>query len=476
MWSNKAKIALGLTSDPNPNVTPCSMLIDALQCSGTGHTHQHRTQQSACKPTKTRNSVNCRPQLRLRGHREILANRNQLDTNTSSNMAAPSRLAALPGYDTAPDVYETPELTDDTSTTHQTAPSEPDDSTTSTSATTDSENDSESESGVVSRRRLKPSHARERFTREGKGVEIKSGRFGDRVGGLGGRGYRVSQVSRREEDESLGERIARLKREVEECRVLSEGENGGGVVGEGDMEGLRRVLEGLQTNNRRDSRTRDNENETGKSDEEVGKGVAEFDARLSMLEKSLGLASLDGGTPETPLLPSLALLDHQFGALMNASSLASLEAASGRIRKLKEEAEQLSLPSTEPAAQPQQNGTTTPNSELAQQGGMSPVDVEKLRALHNLLPTLQSLSPTVPALLDRLRSLHTLHAGAANAASELEDLERSQDDLEKELKEWRQGLEKVEKAVREADEANGRNGKVVQGWVKEVEGRMSKLG
>jgi len=390
-------------------------------------------------------------------------------------MAAPSRLAALPGYDTAPDVYETPELTDDTSTTHHTAPSEVDDSTTSTSVTTDSENDSDSETGVVSRRRLKPGHARERFTREGKGVEIKSGRFGDRVGGLAGRGYRVSQVTRREEEESLAERVARLKREVEECRVLAEGANGDAAVGEGDMEGLRRVLDGLHTSKSRDSKTRDNEIQSGKTEEETSQGVAEFDARLSVLEKSLGLASLDGGAPETPLLPSLALLDRQFGALMNASSLASLEAASARIRKLKEEAEQLSLPSIDSAAQPQTNGTTTPTSETIQHG-MSPVDVEKLRTLHNLLPTLQSLSPTVPALLDRLRSLHTLHAGAANAASELEELERSQDDLEKELKVWRQGLEKVEKAVREADEANGRNGKVVQGWVKEVEGRISKLG
>ena len=389
-------------------------------------------------------------------------------------MAAPSRLAALPGYDTAPDVYETPELTDDTSTTHHTAPSEVDD-TTSTSATTDSENDSDSESGVVSRRRLKPSHARERFTREGKGVEIKDGRFGDRVGGLGGRGYKVSQVSRRENNESLGERVARLKREVEECRVLAEGANGDGAVGEGDMEGLRRVLEGLQTSKGRDVRTRDGDIESDKVNEETSKGVAEFDARLSVLEKSLGLASLDGGAPEAPLLPSLALLDRQFGALMNASSLASLEAASARIRKLKEEAEQLSLPS-ESTTQPQSSGTTTPTSETTAQHGMSPVDIEKLRALHNLLPTLQSLSPTVPALLDRLRSLHTLHAGAANAASELEDVEKSQADLDKEMKEWRQGLEKVEKAIREADEANGRNGKVVQGWVKDVEARMSKLG
>lgn len=389
-------------------------------------------------------------------------------------MAAPSRFAALPGYDTAPDVYETPELTDDTSTTHHTAPSEVDD-TTSTSATTDSENDSESESGVVSRRRLRPGHARARFTREGTGVEIKDGRFGDRVGGLGGRGYRVSQVSRREDNETFGERVARLKREVEECRVLAEGANGDGAVGEGDMEGLRRVLEGLQTSKRRDTRTRDMENESDKANEETSKGVADFDARLSVLEKSLGLASLDGGAPETPLLPSLALLDRQFGALMNASSLASLEAASARIRKLKEDAEQLSQSSSDPTAQPQSSGTTTPTSEMAQHG-MSPVDVEKLRALHNLLPTLQSLSPTVPALLDRLRSLHTLHAGAANAAGELEDVEKSQADFDKELKEWRQGLEKVENAIREADEANGRNGKFVQGWVKEVEARMSKLG
>ena len=406
-------------------------------------------------------------------------------------MAASNRLAALPGYDTAPDVYETPELTDDTSTTQRPSEEEPeeeeeDDSTSATSATTDSEDNSESESGVVSRRRLKPSHARERFTREGKGVEVKGGRFGDRVGGLGGRGYRVGAVSRRNEEEGLAERVARLRREVEECRVLAEREGGGEVaVGEGEMEGLKRVLEGLETGKGREIRVQENGLESDKASEDPSKGVAEFDARLSMLEKSLGLSSLDGGAPGAPLLPSLALLDRQFGALMTASSIASLEAASGRIKKLKEEAEQLCSATTttittttsDSPANPQQNGTgtSTPNSESSQPG-LSASDVEKLRSLHNLLPTLQSLSPTVPALLDRLRSLHTLHAGAANAASELEDLERRQDDFEKELTEWREGLERVENAVREADEANGKNGKVVRRWVEDIEGRMGQLG
>jgi nuclear migration protein JNM1 len=398
-------------------------------------------------------------------------------------MAAPGRLAALPGYDTAPDVYETPDLTDDTSTTQRPTSSEDaeeEEGSDSTSASnTDSEDNSsnsESESGVVSRRRLKPSHARERFTREGKGVEVKGGRFGDRVGGLGGRGYRVGAVSRREGVEGLGERVARLRREVEECRVLAEREGKGeGVIGEGEMEGLKRVLEGLETGKERRV-LQENGVESYKVGEETSKGVAEFDARLSVLEKSLGLSSLDAGAPEAPLLPSLALLDRQFGALMTASSITSLEAASGRIKKLKEEADQLSAATTDsPVKSPQQNGTSTPDSEHAQ-SGLAASDVEKLRSLHTLLPTLQHLSPTVPALLDRLRSLHTLHVGAANAASELEDLERRQDDFEKELTEWREGLDRVEKAVREADDTNGRNGKVVRGWVEGIEGKMSALG
>jgi nuclear migration protein JNM1 len=394
-------------------------------------------------------------------------------------MAAPSRLAALPGYDTAPDVYETPDLTDDASTTQRPTSSEEaeaEEISDSTSATSDSaSNNSESESGVVSRRRLKPSHARERFTREGKGVEVKGGRFGDRVGGLGGRGYRVGAVSRRhgEDQEGLAERVARLRREVEECRVLAEREGASEGVGEGEMEGLKRVLEGLEMGK---GRVQENGVESYTASEETGKGVAEFDARLTMLEKSLGLSSLDGGAPEAPLLPSLALLDRQFGALMTASSITSLEAASGRIKKLKEEADQLSSATTDsPAKSPQQNGTSTPDSDHSQ-SGLSASDVEKLRSLHNLLPTLQSLSPTVPALLDRLRSLHTLHVGAANAAGELEDLERRQDDFEKELTEWREGLDRVEKAVKEADDTNGRNGKVVREWVDDIEGRMSKLG
>jgi nuclear migration protein JNM1 len=48
--------------------------------------------------------------------------------------------------------------------------------------------------------------------------------------------------------------------------------------------------------------------------------------------------------------------------------------------------------------------------------------------------------------------------------------------MESELKAWREGLEKVEQAVGEASEANGRNGKVVEAWVRELEGRMKKLG
>lgn len=299
-----------------------------------------------------------------------------------------------------------------------------------------------------------------------EGTGVKAGDFSDRVGGYR-KGYRVT--GRREgEDEGLEARIARLRREVEECRIAAgrseeSGKSEGG--GEGEMEGLRRVLDGLDT-----SRTRSlgRRTELAREEEEVhdeggtlGK-VAGFDARLAALERTLGA---DATATTAPVVPSLQVLDEQLSALMTANSLASLEAASARVRKLREEAEHASHLT---------NGAGTPTSESAQDV-LPPEDLEKLKSLHALLPTLQSLSPTVPALLDRLRSLRTLHGGAANAASELEDLERRQEEFDTEMKVWREGLERVEGAVREADEANGRNGKVVQQWVKGVEGRVEKL-
>jgi nuclear migration protein JNM1 len=159
----------------------------------------------------------------------------------------------------------------------------------------------------------------------------------------------------------------------------------------------------------------------------------------------------------------LTLLDQQLATLSSATSLANLEAASTRIQRLRSEADKaLSSPVTQ--------------NEDDEEAVLSPSDLTQLQQLYQLLPTLHSLSPTVPALLDRLRSLRTLHSTASTAASSLEAVEKRQSEMDAELKAWREGLEKLEETVREAGESNGRNGKVVEGWVRELEGRMKAVG
>lgn len=406
----------------------------------------------------------------------------------------PSRLANLPGYDTAaPDIYETlssptTTLTTAASPTPASEPSETSDEEGSSNAGNDSGD--EEGVGILSRRRLYPERARRRFGDESRGLGAKNVDLSDRVDGKR-RGYRVRRRSLDVGVEGLNARIARLRREVEEVRVAAarereEDAEGGAEEdeGEGERKGkedqaeeLGRLLAGVEVaapvaGSRKRAGTpgawpeRDGD---GEGEEQVLSKVADFDSRLSALEQALGVQSLfdtsNANAVSTPVLPTLTLLDQQLAALSSATSLTNLETASARISKLRSQAEtSLSRPTS----------SSGPGEQDLQ--GLSPDDLAKLQTLHTLLPTLQSLSPTAPALLTRLHSLRTLHTSASTASTELDEVERRQTEMESELKAWREGLEKVEEAVTEASEANGRNGKVVEGWVREFEGRMKKLG
>ncbi|KAK5172360.1 uncharacterized protein LTR77_003999 [Saxophila tyrrhenica] len=394
----------------------------------------------------------------------------------------PSRLAALPGYDTAPDIYETADTTDTTTSTQRSPSASPEPSELSDTSheLSDSASDAESGAGgVVSRRRFNIGRARRRFDGEGKGVRVKGVDLSDRVDAGGRRGYGLRYRSREgREDEGLGERVARLRREVEECRVLAEREGEGGE-GVGGLEDLLRglVVDGTDRRKRGGKEVRDQgkeEEDPDLTEEQMVGKVADFDTRLASLETALGLSALDSATQTDataamPLLPSLTVLDQQLAALSSASSVANIEAASARIQKLRAEAD---------AALTRSATTANDEDEESDQEitAISSADLQQLSQLYTLLPTLQSLSPTVPALLSRLRSLRTLHTSASSAAQVLEDVERSQGEMERELKQWREGLGKVEQAVSQAQEANGRNGKVVEGWVRGLEGRVSSLG
>lgn len=402
-------------------------------------------------------------------------------------MAEINRFANLPGYDDQQEIYETPELTDDTSTT--TAQRSP--SPTTSSATSENDDD---ESFGVSRRRLYPERARSRFDRTDKRVETKGVDLSDRVDGRRrGYGIRKGRGVREEEDEGLETKIARLKREIEECRVLAkengQAENGAEEkVDEDEINSLSKVLADVEvaedSKKRRAQKptehapqTEDTDVEQDLTDDQVLQRVAVFDTRLASLETALGIHSFDAnlGDPEssvaaTPLLPTLSLLDQQLSALTSATSLTNLEAVGGRVRKLNEE-----LASAQSQGAPQQKETEDEEGSSTT-AVLSPHDYKQLQSLYPLLPTLQNLSPTIAPLLARLRSLRQLHSNAATAAEDLDALETRQGELEQELKTWRQGLEKVEQVVGKADEANGRNGRVVEGWVKELEGRIRSLG
>lgn len=387
-----------------------------------------------------------------------------------------SRLASLPGYDTAPDIYETPpSAADPTSarTTSTRSPSPSQDSDTSTQASVASDGvDSESDStgggpSVLSRRRISARRARRRFEGEGRGVQTRGVDLSDRVDGRR-KGYGLRYEGLRE-DEGLEERVARLRREVEECRVLSEGRGG---VGE-EVEGLGAILRGLEMGGGKGAQGLRVEEEEREMEDRTVRDVVGFEGRLAALEMALGVSALDAASStdaaaSMPLLPSLTLLDQQLAALSSATSIANLEAASARIHKLRNEADTA-------MSTPIANDTPEDESDGAM-ATLSPADLEQLKKLHDILPTIQSLSPTVPALLNRLRSLRTLHSTAASAASSLEDVERKQAEMDDELKAWREGLEKVEGAIQGAQEANGRNGKVVEKWVRDLEERMKGLG
>ncbi|KAF2858784.1 hypothetical protein K470DRAFT_265811 [Piedraia hortae CBS 480.64] len=343
-------------------------------------------------------------------------------------MAEQSRLALLPGYDTAPDVYETPDLTDDTSEQESTPTLSLDENGEFSDRSAGEDNDE-----CISHRRLQPRRARVLFGGKKEGYSR---------GGSGLYG----------EEESLKARIARLKREAVECQTQVQGRDE-----EGDMESLNRLLSELEIRGTR-SRVpapRPEQSEQPVADEQTLSRATDFDKRISALEKCLGVSSLDDPVPAAPVLHSLLALDEQFAALTAGGSLSSIEAASARVTKLRYDAEQLCSPSED---------------EL-----LSAEDVNKLRQMFGLLGPLGNLAPTIPALMNRLRSLRTLHASAAEAEAELESVIQQQAEVDHQIKAWKEGLERVEKAVTEAEATNERNARVVESWVGELEERARAL-
>ena len=248
--------------------------------------------------------------------------------------------------------------------------------------------------------------------------------------------------------------------------------------------------------------------------------IAAISDRLTALESALGLPSLDPTTnsSSTPILPTLTFLLSQITTLAttlappspatttsnsgNPSSTAHIETLRQRIQTLTHETDKLTTSrkaATEAAISLSEARLRIPDSHTTPYGGKSgrpstPPDqhhhhhanepdaqllldeqTSKINALYATLPTIQSLHPLLPSVLDRLRSLSGIHAGAGRARADLDEVDRRQKEVWSEIERWRVGLEGVEKVVQEAEDVMRGNVEVIGAMVRGVEEKLVKL-
>lgn len=210
--------------------------------------------------------------------------------------------------------------------------------------------------------------------------------------------------------------------------------------------------------------------------------AADFDSRLTLLEKALGITStaipaVDSKGVPIAVLPTLDRLQRQITVITEASP-SSLDSISRRVRTLTQEAERLDEARKSAKVAQEElraaNGDTPIKTGDGEEGGDSE-QVAKINALYGTLDTIENLAPILPSLLDRLRSLRAIHTDAATASETLDRVAKKQEDMAADIKKWREGLEKVEQAMKQNETVIGGNMKVVEGWVKDLEERMARF-
>ncbi|KAK3341205.1 Dynamitin-domain-containing protein [Lasiosphaeria hispida] len=424
-------------------------------------------------------------------------------------MTSNRKYAALPDLDSAPDIYETPDLTDDNSTVPATTVRSP----------SDNEFDDDEDHAAISRSRLRLDEARARFMPAA--VDASDVDFSDRLDGRR-KSYKASSRRHRilkdgteelgdfsddDDAESLARRIARLKREIEEAKEEHGKQKASGQTKQesanldGEIESLSKALDNISRLDESSaprsipltvSQAAGQEQapgETGASytvtyapsyeQTHTLAKAADFDRRLVVLEKALGVGSAampefdSNGLPRA-IIPLLDTLHKQVTTLSDAST-SSLDSISRRVRTLTQEAESLEK-SRRNAKAAQEALASTGAAPVAESADSEDEEqTAKINALYGTIPTIENLTPLLPPLLDRLRSLRMIHADAATASETLVRIEQKQAEMAGDIQQWKEGLENVESAMKDGNSAVEKNMAVMAGWVKEIEGKMAKL-
>lgn len=219
--------------------------------------------------------------------------------------------------------------------------------------------------------------------------------------------------------------------------------------------------------------------------------ATDLESRLTSLETILGSTnSLLLSDTQTDIgrgiIPLLSILEAQFATLTTAS-LPSLEALSAQIDQLTKNAAQLeetrnaATRAAEAALKARALGIKPSSTDTNNSGAttaLAPENLElaaKIDAMYSTLPTIEAVTPLLPAIIERLKTLRTLHAEAATAEDRLAEVEQKQRKMGGELVAWREGLEKVEGLMKENDTVAKGNKDAVEVWVQELEQRMRVL-
>ena len=405
---------------------------------------------------------------------------------------------SLPGIDTAPDVYETPELAEDVSTIQA-----------STAVSESEYSDSDPDSSAVNRQHLQTDQARNRFQPsrvDANGVDF-SGNIAQR------QAYRTYTRQRRrgdiigddseDEQESFSRKLMRVKRELQELEVEYEQRKQSGDKTRIEERDAKEAIELISDKidelyasrrggaepliDRTIQKFNDYEPFTPSSKitaaianqpplpgtqiqksqlEHVLAQAADFDQRMTRMENSLGLNS--SALPEmsedttSPVFTTLQRLEQTLGAIGDASTN-NLDAASQQIKKLMEEAEDLKEARLEASRAGSSEDSTAPDQEA------------KINALYGTLPSIDKLSPVLPLVLERLRTLRLVHTSAWQADEVLTELESRQAKQEEEIKNWEKQLELVEKDVKKHEKVMQGNVKVVGDDIKMLEKKLANL-
>ncbi len=209
--------------------------------------------------------------------------------------------------------------------------------------------------------------------------------------------------------------------------------------------------------------------------------ISDFDKRLRLLETALGMDLVPLPTqdrsPSRAVLPVLDALDRQISTMSMTET--SIDKISLQIRQMSKDSEKLTEARKAAATQrPFDRAMSERSWQVLDRATKDQENLEqasKINALYGTLSTIESLSPLLPSVLDRLQSLRAIHADAALASDALSKVESRQASMTEELKEWKDGLEKVERAMQAGEQSLKDNVGVVDGWVKDLENRLQNI-